>query len=110
MDKMTVDRVIGANGKEYSYKAKKMVQRTVNFGYDPDNPDMVRRKTFRMRGKTVKEANAKIDAKVEEIKKRLILEAIGTLTPEDKYKTKTFNDMTQEFMLYFENNKRGVSY
>ena len=87
-----------------------MVQRTVNFGTDPNNPEMVRRKTFRMRGKTVKEANAKIDAKVKELEKLLMLELIDTLTPEDKYKTKTFNDMTEEFMLYFENNKRGVSY
>ena len=107
---MAVETVIGANGKKYTYKTKKVVQRTVDFGYDPDNPKMVRRKKFRMRGKTAKEANAKIDAKVEEIKNRLILEAIDTLTPEDKYKTKTFNNMTEEFMLYFENNHRGAAY
>ena len=109
---MAVETVIGANGKEYTYKKKKMVQRTVYFGADPNNPKMVRRKTFRMRGKTAKEANAKIDAKVKKLEELLISEAIDRLTvePEDPYKTKTFNDMTEEFMLHFENNKRGVSY
>jgi len=103
---MSVDTVIGANEKKYSYPKKKKVQRTVYFGND-------RQKTFRMSGKTVKEANAKIDAEIKRIDKILMAEAIGTVLlkrPEDKYRHKTFNEMTPEFMQYFEHNKRGAAY
>ena len=97
---MTVETVIGANGKRYKYHTKFRTHKFSN-GW---------KKKLRGRAKTIKGAKAKIEEQIEHIEGLIALTELAPPKPKDKYRQKTFNDMTQEFMKHFENNKRTVSY